>query len=171
MKWKSVIALGVTAMLLLAAPTPAQDAEHGRKALLTRAFTPAAWSLGSYSQAWKQWQPPLQEQPANYAQVFMDYYGLHTAPFDNVYPMGLRSGSRFIGKGITNDCMVCHGGSILGKSYVGLGNSALDIQALFNDLGQGRAACGKTPFIFSNVRGTSEAGSMAVFLLSSASPI
>ncbi len=143
---------------------------HGRKALLTRAFTPAAWSLGSYSQAWKQWQPPLQEQPANYAQVFMDYYGLHTAPFDNVYPMGLRVGSRFIDKGITTDCLLCHGGSIAGKSYIGLGNTALDIHALFEDMTRASGIDRSLPFTFSNVRGTTEAGTFAVFLLSLRDP-
>ena len=121
----------------MAARTPAQEAdavERGRKALFTRAFTPAAWSVDSYRQAWKQWQPSPRNEPANYSQAFMDYYGLHAAPFDNAYPMGLRIGSRFLGKGITTDCMLCHGGSIAGKSYVGLGNAALDIHALFEDM-------------------------------------
>src|SRR5262249_44995422 len=68
------------------------------------------------------------------------------------------------------DCMLCHGGSIAGKSYVGLGNSSLEIQALFEDLARADGRSPRTPHIFSNVRGTSEAGAMAVFLLQLRTP-
>jgi mono/diheme cytochrome c family protein len=147
--------------------TPAPDAERGRKALLTRAFTPALWPLKNYDTAWQLWGG-LKEAPQPYDDAFRQRYGLHPAPYENgKLPMGLREGSGFLGKGIASDCMLCHAGSILGKSYVGLGNSALDIQALFEDLGGGKS---KMPFTFTNVRGTSEAGTMAVFLLSYREP-
>jgi hypothetical protein len=84
--------------------------------------------------------------------------------------MGLREEPGLLGPGITTDCMLCHGGSILGKSYVGLGNSALDIQALFEDFAFADGREPRTPFVFSNVRGTSEAGNMAVYLLSLRTP-
>jgi mono/diheme cytochrome c family protein len=61
--------------------------------------------------------------------------------------------------------LICHGGSICGKSYVGLGNSTLDFQAFAEELGKAQGGAGRTPFHFANVRGTSEAGGMAVFLL------
>ncbi len=61
--------------------------------------------------------------------------------------------------------MICHGGSIAGKSYVGLGNSSLDFQTFSEDLSRAMGRSGKTPFTFSNVRGTTEAGGIAVFLL------
>ncbi len=80
--------------------------------------------------------------------------------------MGLRIGKGILGKGLSSDCMVCHGGSILGKSYVGLGNASLDFQALWEDMSAADGGPAKTPFTFCNVRGTSEAGSMSVFLLS-----
>src|SRR5260370_26070044 len=96
----------------------------------------------------------------------MEHYGLPPAPYANGgYPMGLREASSVFGKGLTNDCLLCHAGSIAGKSYVGLGNASLDFQALFEDLSKAGGGPGKTPFVFSNVRGTSEAGTMAVFLL------
>ncbi len=47
--------------------------------------------------------------------------------------------------------MLCHGGSILGKSYVGLGNTTLDVQAMFEELPKVDGLSGKTPFAFSNV--------------------
>jgi len=166
---RTLLVLGVLLSAAVAARAPAQDAgaiERGRKALLTRAFTPAVWTLDSYGQAWKQWQPPLQEKPADYAQAFMDYYGLHPAPFDNPYPLGLRQGSRIFGKGVTTDCLLCHGGSIAGNSVIGLGNASLDAHALFEDMTKASGIDKGLPFTFSNARGTSEAGGMAVFLLS-----
>ena len=79
--------------------------------------------------------------------------------------MGFRPGSFLFVKGIAMDCMLCHGGSIFGKSCIGLGNSSLDIQAVFEDMSIADGRSGKLPFTFSNVRGTSEAGSFAVYLL------
>jgi len=142
--------------------------ERGKKALQSRAFVLATWSPSAYAQLWKQWQPTLKAPPGDYDQAVRDHYGLHTAPFDNDgLPMGLRAGKTILGvKGVTVDCMLCHGGSIMGKSYVGLGNSALDIQSVYEDLGKASGGSGKLPFTFGNVRGTSEAGNFAVFLLS-----
>lgn len=147
--------------------------ERGHKALTTRAFNPASWSFQAYEEAWKHWTPPLKERPANYDQAFRDYYGLAPAPFDNGrYPLGLREGKMplFGARGLTTDCMLCHGGSILGKSYIGLGNASLDIQSFFEDLAKAQGGKGKTPFVFGNVRGTSEAGGMAVYLLALREP-
>jgi hypothetical protein len=79
--------------------------------------------------------------------------------------MGLRPGKILFVKGIAMDCMMCHGSSIMGKSYIGLGNSSLDVQAVFEDLSAATGLSPKLPFTFSNVRGTSEAGSFAVYLL------
>jgi mono/diheme cytochrome c family protein len=84
--------------------------------------------------------------------------------------MGLREGSGLFGKGLTTDCLVCHGGAILGKSYIGLGNASLDVQSLFEDLALASGLPGKLPFTFSQVRGTSEAGTMAVYLLARREP-
>jgi mono/diheme cytochrome c family protein len=66
---------------------------------------------------------------------------------------------------LATDCMLCHGGSICGQSIVGLGNASLDIESFFLDLAEADGLPRKLPFCFSNVRGTSEAGGMAVFLL------
>jgi mono/diheme cytochrome c family protein len=169
----SVLALGIFLTGTLAAySTEPTTAERGRKALETRAFNPAGWSLKAYDEAWRQWDPRLKERPAPYPEAFRQHYGLHPAPFDNGrYPMGLREGKGLlVMKGLTADCLLCHAGSIMGKSYVGLGNSSLDIQALFEDLSRASGLPGRLPFTFSNVRGTSEAGSFAVFLHSLRQP-
>jgi mono/diheme cytochrome c family protein len=140
-------------------------AERGYKSLTQTAFIPASWRPKAYENVWKQW-PGVTEKPADYDAAFRDYYGMHPAPYPNKdLPMGFRPGTFLFVKGIAMDCMLCHGGSIFGKSYVGLGNSSLDIQAIFEDMSIADGRSGKLPFTFSNVRGTSEAGSFAVYLL------
>jgi Cytochrome c len=159
----AALALPLLAASILAAEPTA--AESGYKALTQRAFIPASWRPRAYENAWKRW-PGVTEKPADYDAAFRDYYGLHPAPYPNEgLPMGLRPGMFLFVKGIAMDCMLCHGGSIFGKSYVGLGNASLDIQAVFEDLSIADGRSGRLPFTFSNVRGTSEAGSFAVYLL------
>jgi mono/diheme cytochrome c family protein len=167
MRWRVVAGLVIGGAVLapFALGTEPAAAERGKRALLGRDFVPAMWSGSAYDDAWRAWGVGARPEP--YDQAFREHYGLHPAPYNNgKYPMGLRESFSIVrGQGLTADCMLCHGGAILGKSYVGLGNSALDVQAVFEDLDRASGGRGRTPFVFSNVRGTSEAGSMAVFLL------
>ncbi len=170
MKWWFPAALAVSAILvplaMTAEPTPAR---RGEKALTEHAFIPPFWSLEAYKNAWKSWG--VKEPPANYDQAFRDHYGLFVPPYANGHlPMGLRESRTLFGKGIATDCMLCHGGAIFGQSIIGLGNSANDVQALFEDLDAADGRHGGMPFTFCNVRGTSEAGGMAVFLLGLRNP-
>ncbi|MCC6418656.1 MAG: c-type cytochrome [Gemmataceae bacterium] len=148
-------------------PTPAQRGKH---ALESRAYTPAVWSLKAYDAAWRTWG--VAERPKDYDRAFRERYGLHPAPYPNGrYPMGLREGTGVLGfKALASDCMTCHGGSILGQSYLGLGNASLDVAALFSELNKATGGSGKLPFPFSHARGTSEAGNFAVFLMSYRDP-
>src|SRR5262245_10233534 len=96
-------------------------AKRGREVLLTRAFNPPVWSMNGYQSVWKYWLPSLKEAPKDYDEALREHYGLHAAPYENGrLPMGLRESRGLLGKGITSDCLLCHGGSIMGKSYVGL---------------------------------------------------
>ena len=95
-----------------------------------------------------------------------EHYGLQTPGFANDgLPMGLQKSRSLLINGITTSCLLCHGGTLLGQSYVGLPNTSLDIQALFQDLAAGDGRPPTLPFTFSHVRGTSEAGAMTEFLL------
>ena len=94
-------------------------AERGRVALLTRSFNPTIWSTRAYDNAWRQWG--LSTRPANFEEAFREHYGLPEAPYPNDgYPMGMRTSNGLLGKGLSTDCLVCHGGSIGGHSYIGL---------------------------------------------------
>ena len=160
------------ALLIMAAPVAAAEpnaAERGRKALEETAFIPAFWKKTVVQDAWKAW-PGVKERPANYAEAFRDHYGLHEAPYAaGPMPMGLRKAKRVFDDGIGADCMLCHGGSILGKSYLGLGNSTIDIQTLFEDFNK-VDGLPKPPFTFGNVRGTNEADGFGVYLLGFRNP-
>lgn len=144
-------------------------AERGQKALESTAFIKAFWPKPAYDAVWKRWG--LKEKPKDYEAAVRERYGLHPAPYKNgEFPMGLRKADLLIGSGVGIDCMTCHGGSLFGKSYVGLGNSSLDVHALFEELGAAAGSPVKLPFQFSQVRGTSEAGAFAVYLLGMRKP-
>jgi hypothetical protein len=143
-------------------PTPV---ERGRKALTTKAYNPAIWQQSDYDRVWKAWG--LKEKPADFPERFRERYGLHPAPFENQgLPMGLREAKGLLGKGITTDCMICHGSSIFGQSYIGLGNASLDLEALFEEMFNLQGRNSRILFPFANVRGTNEAAAMAVYLFS-----
>jgi mono/diheme cytochrome c family protein len=146
-------------------------AERGEKALLGRHFNPPTIPLAAYENAWRFWEPAPKAKPADYAAAFRDRYGLHEAPYPNDdYPMGLRAAKGLLGKMLTNDCMICHGGCILGKSMVGLPNTSIDYQSLFEDLARAAGHSPRLPFHMSQVRGTTESGAFAVYLLSLREP-
>lgn len=149
----------------------AASVERGRQALTGRSFVSPAWGPEAYDRAGQFWGPdaPDPHSPA-YDRAFRERYGLHVAPFANDgLPMGLRraSSERTGREGFNVDCLECHGSSIGGQSYVGLGNSQLDAIALFDEVS--RANETPLPFVAFNVntvRGTVNAGQMAVFLFS-----
>jgi len=128
--------LAIAALFAAALPSSAAEptaAERGYKSLTETAFIPAFWTAKAVPNVWQHWG--VKAKPADYDAAFRDRYGLHPAPYPNDgLPMGLRKASALLKTGVSADCMLCHGGSILGKSYVGLGNSTLDIEALFVEL-------------------------------------
>jgi hypothetical protein len=162
MRWGSsllVFAFAITVQAVELTP-----AERGKKSLEQTAFISPSWSGGAFDSLWKIWGE--KQKPEAFSQQARERYGLHPAPYPNDgLPMGLRKTDFLFVKGIAVDCMLCHGGSIFGKSYVGLGNTSLDIDALFTELNLADGRSGKLPFTFSNVRGTTEAGGFAVYLL------
>jgi mono/diheme cytochrome c family protein len=138
--------------------------ERGRDVMFHQSLNPATWSIQAYEMAWKQWGTA--EKPADYPKAFMQRYGLHAAPFDNKgRPMGLIEAPRFLAKGITNNCLLCHAGTIAGQTIVGLGNASLDLQGLFEDMSRADGVELRLPFQFSYVRGTIDPINPLVFLM------
>src|SRR3954454_10880366 len=116
------LALVLTAVLCVAdlraaAPFTETPAQRGRRFLLTRSYNPATMAANAYDVAWKHWGVKERPKGDDYAGLFRERYGLHPAPYENGgLPMGLRYDERSFGpitrKGITTDCLICHGGSI-----------------------------------------------------------
>ena len=160
--------IGVGVLLGTAASAAEPSAERGKEFLLGRNYNPPLFGRAAYDNLWTQWSLKEKPAPDDYDRMVRERYGLHPAPYPNGgLPMGVRDGSLALGlgKGVSNDCMVCHGGSIAGKSYVGLGNASLDYQGWHEELAAADGKPRKSPFTFCNVRGTNEAGGMAVFLI------
>jgi len=67
-----------------------------------------------------------------YWEAFRDRYGLVEAPWPNDdLPLGLHPS----GAGTaTVDCLLCHADQVAGEVVIGVGNSRLDLQALWDDL-------------------------------------
>ena len=136
-----------------------------------------SWSAEAYANVFKLWgvsSPDPSREPEAYAQEFRRRYGLAPAPFPNDgLPMGLRRGNGPDGTkvGIAIDCLICHGGSVGGTSYVGLGNTQLDLKLLFNEMlkAEGKRLPPST-FVINSSRGTVNAGMFSVVLLSLRNP-
>jgi processive rubber oxygenase RoxA-like protein len=144
-------------------PTAAQ---RGREALLTRCFSAPFVSRAGYETLWKQWG--LKGRPGDFDAQVRERYGLHEAPYPNDgLPMGLRATEARRGVAAVGiDCMLCHGSSLFGKSYIGLPNTSIDLVGLFRDLDFANGAFGIFPYRVSNVRGTTESTATGVFVIS-----
>jgi mono/diheme cytochrome c family protein len=152
-----------------AAPAPAVEAERrsaaerGRDAIIRRPLNPPTWSADAYENAWKRWG--VAEKPTDYGRAFRSRYGLHEAPFDNHgLPLGLMEVKGLLGRGVVNNCLLCHAGAVAGQTYIGLGNASLDLQALFDELSAAGVRA-DLPFPFSHVRGTIDAVSPVAYLM------
>ena len=145
-------------------------AERGALAVHGKAgMNPPLWSVGALDNLWKRWG--LTAKPADYAEQVHKRYGLHTAPYANDgLPMGLHYAKGPFGKGIINDCLLCHAGRVAGQTVIGLGNSALDLQRLFDDLFASEILPYKIPIRMSYARGTVDVVNPVVFLMKFRAP-
>ena len=127
------------------------------------------WSTRAYDDAWKQWG--LKLKPADYASAFRERYGLVAAPEGNHgLPLGLVQAPGLLGKGVTNNCLLCHAGRVAGQTIIGVGNASLDLQSLFEDMSAAADFPLKVPFQFSYVRGTIDPVSPIAYLMQFRNP-
>jgi mono/diheme cytochrome c family protein len=159
-----VVALGGTSTAL-AQPAAKDAIARGAAAVRGRAaLNPGVWSAPAFDHLWKAWGLPA--RPANYAEVVRERYGLHTAPYANDgLPMGLHYAKGLLGKGVVNDCMLCHASVVAGQTIIGAGNASLDLEGLFEDLTSIERLPIHFPFRFSYVRGTVDVVNPVVFLM------
>jgi mono/diheme cytochrome c family protein len=150
----------------LAQPSSRDAIDRGAAAVRGRpAMNPPVWSARTYDDLWKLWG--VTDKPANFAEALRKRYGLHPAPYDNDgLPMGLHYAKGLFGKGIINDCLLCHAGVVTGQTVIGAGNASLDVQGLFEDLTKLERLPIKFPFDFSFGRGTIDPVTPSGFLMS-----
>src|SRR5437588_12230026 len=126
---RSIGAFGVVIAAALSSSLAAQEhtpsAERGALAVRGKpAMNPGVWSASAYEQLWKQWG--LSAKPADFATALRERYGLHVAPHENDgLPMGLHYSKGLLGKGIVNDCLLCHAGVVAGQTIIGAPNASL----------------------------------------------
>jgi hypothetical protein len=161
------LALAIGTCLGLALPLGAGEktpAERGAEAVRRVPSSPPVLSLGAYESVWKQWGVPA--KPADYGRAVRERYGLHPAPYENRgLPMGLHEARGLLGRVVTGDCLMCHSGSVAGRTYIGLPNTTLDLQSLFQELAAAGGFRGPIPLRLGNVRGTTEAAAATLYLL------
>ncbi len=154
--------------------------DRGRFVLESASFLAPAWSDSAWKTVVETARPVPVEENADHADPIDRAanarlrFGLHSAPFPNSgLPMGLRPAWSKDGRkaGLQIDCLICHGGSIGGQSYVGLGNTTLDFQQFLNAMTR---ADGRRPpiltFNLNSGRGTVNAGQLAIVLFSLRNP-
>jgi mono/diheme cytochrome c family protein len=145
------------------------QADRGRLAVRGQPpLNPAVWSQSAYDNAWKTWG--LKIKPANYDAAFRARYGLAAPPYENSgLPMGFHLAPGPFSKGLGHDCLLCHAGSVAGKTYIGLGNASVDIQGIYDELSAG-TIMPRLPVRLTNVRGTIEATAVTNLLLEFRNP-
>jgi mono/diheme cytochrome c family protein len=128
-----------------------------------KSLNPPLWSHKAYDNLWTQWG--LSAKPAEYEKAVMERYGLHPAPFDNGgRPLGLIEAKGLLGKGLVNNCLLCHAGTVAGQTIIGLGNASLDLQLLFDDMIAADGLKFDLPVRLSYVRGTVDPLNPAAFM-------
>jgi cytochrome c553 len=155
---------------LAAAVAGEPSPERGRAALLEQIHLDPVWPLEAYDNAWTQWG--VDEKPADYEAAFCARYGLHPAPYENDgLPMGLRRIERLGRSRLATDCMLCHGGSVAGKSYLGMPNTTLDLPLLIEELDRASGTPSvPLPFEVTRSRGTVNSTATTAFIFAFRNP-
>ncbi len=172
---RTIAAFGLALLFARAAAAqegaePTTPVQRGAVAVRGRPeMNPPLWSARAFNTLWKRWG--LTERPADFEQQLQDRYGLQPAPYPNDgLPMGLHYASGPLGKGIVNDCLLCHAGTVAGQPIIGTANASLDLRAFFDDLYANDTFNYKLPFRFSYARGTIDIVNPLAFLLEFRAP-
>ncbi len=107
-------------------------------------------------------------KPADYARAFRERYGLHEPPYENGgLPMGFTrpQGSAGAGTRAGKRLLALPCGKVAGQTIIGLGNTSLDMQSLYEEMAAADGLDPVMPLSLCNVRGTSEASNFAVYLM------
>lgn len=124
--------------------------------------SPLTVSTRAFDDLWKEWG--LAERPENFLERVSQRYGLLESKSD--YPLGLHEFAGPFGKGVAQNCLLCHVGRIGGKTIAGLGNASIDLQSLVEDLTARDILRLELPLDVGHGRGITEASNGVAYLLS-----
>ncbi|BDC50522.1 hypothetical protein F183_A28380 [Bryobacterales bacterium F-183] len=116
----------------------AATSQHpGLRNIATKAYSPPVMDAQVFNNLWRSWDAESRSaaekaDARTRRQMIFDRYGFLEAPYDNGgVPLGLT---------VTKDghyalnCLVCHAGSVGGKTILGLPSKAMDFSGLFEDM-------------------------------------
>ncbi len=127
-------------LLMLLVASVASAATHpGLRNLMSKAYSPSVIDAHLFDNLWRSWEAPAREAarqaaPAQRRAMTLDRYGLLEAPYPN--------GGAPLGFVVKDDgtwamtCLICHAGSVEGRTVLGLPNNALDFSSIYEDIGQ-----------------------------------
>ncbi len=113
-------------------PADPAAAARGEKQFTVHSLGQGLIPVEALTYLWVVWGGGSFSSPDAYWAAFRARYGFYPAPFDNgPYPLGVRAVD---GTSVTIDCLACHATVTAGQTFIGAGNSQLDVQGLFDDL-------------------------------------
>jgi Cytochrome c len=115
---------------------PVTKLHPGLAHLATRAYSPTIMDPTVFANLWRSWDPASRDLAEKASEkvrreMTLKRYGLLEAPYDNGgAPLGM-----VVAKdgGYAISCLVCHAGSVGGKTILGLPNNQLDFSAIYED--------------------------------------
>lgn len=109
----------------------------GLRKIATRDYSPTIMDPIIFANLWRSWDPFSRDAAEKASdkvrrQMTLQRYGLLEAPYDNDgAPLGFvvkKDGSYAM------NCLICHAGSVAGKTILGLPNTALDFSGIYEDV-------------------------------------
>ena len=116
---------------------PSARPHAGLRKIATKDYSPTIMDPEVFANLWRSWDKPSREAAAKAPdkvrrQMTLERYGLLEAPYDNDgAPLGFvvkKDGSWAM------NCLICHAGSVAGKTILGLPNTALDFSGIYEDV-------------------------------------
>ena len=155
--------VGVVAGCLSAASLLADEptaAERGKKALLEHCYSPPTITRHGFDNLWKQWGLEAKPSQAEFDRILRERYGLHERPIPTTaYRWACASAAHLrSGQGHQSRLHALPRRLHRRQELCRPGQHGLELQGFFEETGAADGHGRKTPFHFSNMRGTNEAG-------------
>jgi mono/diheme cytochrome c family protein len=117
-------------------PVDPEAARRGFEFIARKAYVEGGMNSFMFNNLWRAWEPELKAKarkasPKERRKMLFERYGLFETPYDNGgVPMGFVKGKLGLW---SNNCLACHGGSLMGKPMVGLANTSFDLKTFVDD--------------------------------------